>query len=1047
MTGRDDLGSRPTAAATGTGSGGARSGEAEALDRGQAVGRFLVLDRLGAGGMGVVYAAYDPELDRKVALKFLLGRSSSGGPASQERLHREAQAMARLSHPNVVGVYDVGTFDERVYVSMELVEGRTLSRWLEETTRPWREIVAMFVQAGRGLAAAHAQQLVHRDFKPDNVMVDSTGRARVMDFGLARTSASLSPSVEDVPLDGAPTEGSHPRLAALAAKLTAAGATMGTPAYMAPEQFHARDADARSDQFSFCVSLWESLHGEHPFSGEGLPALMRAVIEGNRRRPTGRHSLPRTLRRALDRGLSVDPDERYPSMAALLDDLSVGPHRRLGAVFGAGGLVTALGVGALALWRSNGAPCTGAAAALQEVWSAQRRARVHDVILASAAPFADRTWETVGPALDAWAEEWIASHTHACEATQRGEQSETALDLRMSCLHRTRFDLDAAVTVLESGTHQSVEHGFELVSRLPALEQCSDVAALSAGTRPPDPNEASAVGGVRAELAMERALRYTGHYPSALEAALRAQAASSDLSYQPVRAEVLVAVGTSYGVNARHQQAEDALREAQELAGRLRDWDLVRDATIELMVVLGHGQDRYAEALALEDLAKGLVQDNPEVRARLELIVGVALTGLGRLVEAEAKYRSALAIRTEIMPPNHPDVAASHGSVGAVLVEQGKYDEAEVAYRTAVELATASLGPDHPSVATPRHNLGTVLFEQGRYDEAEVEIRAAMSIRMRALGEGHRDVARTRGSLARLLVVRGDYAGAESQYRAAMEVSITSLGANHAQVSELRNGLAASLGMQGRNEESAEQFRRTLAARRARFGDTHPLTVQTRNNLAILWSTLGRHEDAVAEHRAVLAAQLTTLGAQHPKVAHTRESLGVALSRLGHHDEARQELEIALAVRIAATSPDHPGVSPIRSSLARVLQAQGAMAEAEQEYRTALRIAAHAHDEDHPTVALAELRFGEFLAAVERPREAAPLLEHAWAVFQVEGGKAEHAATAAFALAQVLATDPATRARAVALARTASTVLDQPSGALRGEIDAWLREHDPDSGR
>jgi tRNA A-37 threonylcarbamoyl transferase component Bud32 len=288
---------------------------------GDTIGRYIILARLGAGGMGVVYTAYDPQLDRKVALKLL----RTGGIAEAEarsRLIREAQAIAQLSHPNVVAVYDVGSADTgEVYIAMELVEGETLTAWLGHWDRSWREILELFFQAGRGLSAAHARGLVHRDFKPDNVLVGTDGRVRVTDFGLAR---SLIEQVDELARD-------HPRpeLEALRVTLTATGTVLGTPRYMAPEQLRGADADARSDQFSFCVALYEALYGRHPLPGDSVIEIVQHGAAADP--PPGDTKVPPAIGRAITRGLDNEPNRRFPTLAALLVELTppaVHPGRR-----------------------------------------------------------------------------------------------------------------------------------------------------------------------------------------------------------------------------------------------------------------------------------------------------------------------------------------------------------------------------------------------------------------------------------------------------------------------------------------------------------------------------------------------------------------------------------------------------------------------------------------------------------------------------------------------------------------------------------------------
>ena len=296
---------RIAALAMPSGPSGVRSSE-RALPAGTQVGRYVVGERVGAGAMGTVYAAHDPDLDRQVALKVMRRRSS--GEELRARLLREGQAMARLTHPGVITVYDVGTLDDQLFVAMELVTGGTLRDWLARRPRDWREVLDVLRRAGAGLACAHASGLVHRDFKPDNVLVGDDGRVRVTDFGLARATRDESSDVAPLDAAGDPLE----------ATLTRTGALVGTPAYMAPEQLRGEAVDARADIFSFCVALYEALYGDRPFDGSTLVAL-RDAIERGAVRPAPRGSrVPRGLRRALVVGLRAEPGDRYASMDALL---------------------------------------------------------------------------------------------------------------------------------------------------------------------------------------------------------------------------------------------------------------------------------------------------------------------------------------------------------------------------------------------------------------------------------------------------------------------------------------------------------------------------------------------------------------------------------------------------------------------------------------------------------------------------------------------------------------------------------------------------------
>src|SRR5688572_8114952 len=361
------------------------------LARGASIGRYVVLGLVGRGGMGEVYAAYDPELDRKVAVKLLRVKPGAGVSLAEgrQRTLREAQAIARLSHPNVVVVYDVGTFEEKVFIAMEFLDGNTAGYWAQVERRTWQEVLKVYVAAGRGLAAAHDKGLVHRDFKPENVMVGRDGQVRVMDFGLAR-QVSEKPAAEKpvAPVVGEgtstmvtqriavnssqsgvpqPVDGSTLVLNGVGTglptnddmltsnsamfdhRLTRTGAMMGTPAYMAPEQFRGIATDARTDQFSFCIALYEALYGERPFAGNTLMALTTNVVNGRIREAPPNSNVPAWIRKILLRGLRVSPDERYPGTSELLDALAKNPavaRRRAAFVGSAVLLAVALGFGA-----------------------------------------------------------------------------------------------------------------------------------------------------------------------------------------------------------------------------------------------------------------------------------------------------------------------------------------------------------------------------------------------------------------------------------------------------------------------------------------------------------------------------------------------------------------------------------------------------------------------------------------------------------------------------------------------------------------------------
>jgi formylglycine-generating enzyme required for sulfatase activity len=360
-TSRDDLdGGDPTGGGAGVPSlsgvfdaGDGDEADEDVLAKGTSVGRYLVLDRLGAGAMGVVYAAYDPELDRKIALKLLSRQEGRGGDKArrQERLVREAKAIAKLSHPNVVGIFDVGVHEGQVFMAMEYLGGGTLRDWMNAKKRQWREIVKMFIQVGQGLAAAHAEGLIHRDFKPDNVLLDKTGTPKVADFGLVRlrsaalgvaTAEAAEPLAPDLPIDQTAL-----------APLTRTGALAGTPAYMAPEQFLGKPIDARTDQFAFCVALFEGLYGARPFAGDTVIVLANAVAKGRMTDPPKDSDVPGWIRRHVQRGLAPDPAQRHEGFEGLLAALARDPAAQLRRRVGIGA-VALLVVAAIAFVQRRG---------------------------------------------------------------------------------------------------------------------------------------------------------------------------------------------------------------------------------------------------------------------------------------------------------------------------------------------------------------------------------------------------------------------------------------------------------------------------------------------------------------------------------------------------------------------------------------------------------------------------------------------------------------------------------------------------------------------
>lgn len=432
-------------------------------------GRYVVLGPIGAGGMGMVLVAYDPALDRRVALKLLHPRSTRPGGPGAAPIEREAQAMARLSHPNVVSVFDVNQVGDQTFVAMELVEGSTLRAWLAERPRPWREIVDMFVAAGRGLAAAHAAGLVHRDFKPDNVLIGRDGRPRISDFGLV--------------CDAAGDAGAFPEGAPRGTIVSNRGSAVGTPAYMSPEQWAGRPVDGRGDQFAFCVALWEALARRRPFAGLTPSEFCAAVQAGAVIEPSGRPSVPRRLQAALRRGLAIDPAARWPDMPALLDVLAGAAERRRQPAVAA--LVASTAIAAVAGVLAPGARrapevCAAPTARLSAMWSPARRDLLRVRLVALDRDQGATRLAKLSSVLDLGARDWSAMHIEVCRATRiDGRQSDTLLDRRMECLDQWLGELDDTVCVVElAGDHAALDRAVHAVANLSPLAVCVDLRVL-----------------------------------------------------------------------------------------------------------------------------------------------------------------------------------------------------------------------------------------------------------------------------------------------------------------------------------------------------------------------------------------------------------------------------------------------------------------------------------------------------------------------------------------------------------------------------------------
>jgi tetratricopeptide (TPR) repeat protein len=720
---------------------------------GASIGRYVVLHCVGAGGMGIVYAAYDPELDRKVALKLLRARGTKRETreATRALLAKEAHALARVSHPNVVAAYDVGQYGELVTMVLEFVEGMTLRAWVATRPRTAREVLALFSQVGLGLGAAHDAGVVHRDMKPENVLVGADGRPRVTDFGLALTTGG-----DDSP---------H--------------APAGTYAYMAPEQLHGRRLDARADQFAFAVSLHEALVGTRPFVADTRISLLAKIERGLPiRSPRG---VPVRVWRALRKALAHDPEARFASMKAMVDELtprSRRVERALLTLVAAG----AIGLAAFGLVHerrlAREAVCKNAGDRLSSVWSAARRDEVKRAFLAeTTVPFRETALASVIGALDAYGEAWGKARVDVCEATRvRGEQSEALLDERMACLDDRRMDLGFLVDELAKGTPKVIERSVEATTGLRSVEACAARGPLHVASEPRGPGAGE---GERKIVARARAEIDVGEMQAAEKALSAVVSGDRALGDGRLRGEAELLLGTARSYGNDLPKAEENLLEAAWSAESIGDDETVARAFLELAKVEGNLLAHKQEGERYERQADATLA---RMGKPTELLVELSLT------HAQREYRATEYDQARTHAHEALDALEKHGHgqstsaatawnlLGVMASDQGKMAEAREAVGKALEIRERLLGAQHPLVSDSLNNLGMIELSDGSYEDAIATLDRVLhnyDALSAAKNPGMADAYCNRG-LARMKL--RDYAGARADFEQSVSIAVEVLG-------------------------------------------------------------------------------------------------------------------------------------------------------------------------------------------------------------------------------------------------------------------------------
>jgi len=1011
---------------------------ANGVPRGTTIGRYIVLDILGSGGMGVVYAAFDPELDRKVAVKVL--RTELAGEAAAARLLREGRAIAKLAHPNVVAVFDVGTHDGSVFIAMEMVDGMSLDRWITPEPRPWREAVSVMLQAGEGLAAAHSAGIIHRDFKPGNVLLGKDGRARVTDFGLARFDRD----------GGELALGSSPDAFGDGLKLTRTGAVVGTPAYMALEQFQAERVTEKSDQFAFAVALYEALYGQRPFEGLTLEAIMLNLETNTVRAVPASSRVPAWLRAIVLRGLRANPEERYPSLDEMLKELRRDPavvRRRI--AFAAVSLAALGSVVGLAVTRDRGAEvCAGARPKLERVWNAQQRAAGSAAFAATGKPYATLAWQATEQAIDRYSGAWVDMHVDACKATNtRREQSAAVLDLRMQCLDQRLDALRVNIDVLAHADVSVVNNASKITGHSDALTAGSVVDSLRERITPPSTLEQRAiVAGLREKVVRAGVLADAGKFRDGLAFMPGVVAAARTVGYRPLESDALRSLGDLQSIAGESAAAERTLDEAIVAAEASGDQLALGKAYKDLVNVVGLESRRYKDAVRLADHARAIlerVEPDGVVLADLDNILSAVYREDGQFPEARAAIDRSIKSLERQLPAGSPRISRAYNSLANMLWVEDKLEEALAIFqRVKAELA-ASLGAQHPSVAMALSNISGVLAALGKRDESYAAAKEQLAIEQVALGPEHPDMISIYNKLGNVASSVGTWDEARGYFEHAIAIGEKAYGSAHPRINLVLVSMARMEDSRGNFAVARGYLTRALIAEETLHGVDSISTTTTLMNLANIERREGKLEDSKRTYERVLAIRKKALGPEHSEVADALIGLSNIESALGHNEGAIRLLEQALAIQEKNLGRDNPRLGITIFNLALGYHGLAKWREAEPLVQRARTMMTAQYGAEHPYTASVLVLTASTLDHLGRSAEALPLAEQAVAIHAKRGGGGQTIAEARDALARLVwKVKPAERARAASLAREALAgyTLDTPSvRENRKDLTAWMR--------
>tara|TARA_R110002096_G_scaffold259030_1_gene452570 strand:+ start:28772 stop:31786 length:3015 start_codon:yes stop_codon:yes gene_type:complete len=876
------------------------------LSPGTTLGRYVVLVKVGAGGMGVVYSAFDPELNRQIAIKVIRTEALQDTERAHANLREEARAMAQLAHPNVVRVYDVGTQGPLVYIAMEYVDGENLREFAKrhQERGDWRPIFDACMQAGRGLQAAHEAGLVHRDFKPSNVLVSKDARVFVADFGLTRLFSKQTDS------------GSVGWTSA-----------SGTPGYAAPEQIAGQAYDVRSDQYSFCVAMAECLYGREPSS------MFRRIAVDKRKGTFGL----RRLAPLLERGLSKKNEDRHESMQSLLDKLqsrsSSGRKRAIAAV-----AVTALASTGVLMFvlgaRASGTAdaCAAGAERFGALWNAQRHDALRTVLAAT--PYEKHSTyflDTAGKLARGLAEQQHFS----CEATyKKKSQSAELFDRQMLCLNTQATELDAVISMVEDGV--SVEAGQSALGALPSTDECRVSESLLSTPAPPsDPSSLAKIQSIENKLAQRRALQEYRKPLEALEVVEEAIVEAEALGYSPLitRAEALRAQMLE-GLE-RFPEAREAADRARDAAAKGRDTRRLVIALLRLASIASTHEDNAAEASAFVATARSL---SLGVQLPTIDLVNIEVTS-GMLAQASGNHDVAMEFADKglaILGETHDETEEQEIlNARAALLQinasahfaKNELAEAAALLRTIHELKVLRLGPEHSELATSLINIATVEYKLDKHEEALTLLHRAREL-LQSPDAKRSDLGQAFSIEALVQNRLGNLPEAVTLYEQTIEVYKELFGEDHANIWRTKANLANTLLALQRWDEAIAIQREFMVWTNERYGDKSPTSFAAKLNLASTLVQVHYEDGEVEEAQELLTELMRDLPSGDPTLVAVQLMQGNAFVAAKQYSQGVKAFEQSLALHAITPNLEPSFTATTTTGLANALWLAGSQSRA-----------------------------------------------------------------------------------------------------------------------